>query len=134
MSEVTATAPADALPYGVIDPDYAKIFTIARCLAWAEGYALMMHGSFTRDLDLLAVPWVEHACEPEHLVRRIEEAAGLRIVVEGPGRSKPHGRRAWTLVLPGFGDPRFVDLGVMPRAPNPSPRPLPLQREEANRE
>lgn len=104
-------------PYGIIDPDYARVFTMARCLAWAEGYALMMHGSFTRDLDLLAVPWTERACDPEKLVRRIEQAADLRIITDEPGQ-KPHGRLAWTMVFTGFGDPRFVDIGVMPRARN----------------
>jgi len=54
----------------ISDPDYARIFTMARCLAWQEGYALLLHGTATRDLDLLAVPWTERACEPSYLVRR----------------------------------------------------------------
>lgn len=104
--------------YGVIDPDYARVFTIARCIAWSEGYMLAMHGSFTRDLDLIAVPWTDHACEPGHLMRRIEDAAGLNNVTDEPGQ-KPHGRLVWTLMFPGFSDPRFVDLGIMPP---PQPR------------
>lgn len=100
--------------YGIIDPDYARVFSMARCLAWAEGYAIAFNGSFTRDLDLIAVPWTDSACEPEHLMRRIEQAAGLKNITPEPG-DKPHGRKAWTLVFPGFGDPRFVDLSVMPR-------------------
>jgi hypothetical protein len=100
-------------PYGIIDPDYGRVYTIARKLAWEEGYAIGLHGSFTRDLDLIAVPWAERACEAEHLIRRIVDATGLKlrdgVVV------KPHGRRAWTLKFPTFGDPRFVDLSVMPR-------------------
>ena len=100
--------------FGIIDPDYARIFTIARCLAWAEGYAIAMHGSFTRDLDLIAVPWAPHACEPEHLARRIESAAGLKISAH-PKNDKPFGRLVWTFTLPDFGDPRFVDLSIIPR-------------------
>ena len=99
--------------YGVIDPDYARIFTIARCLAWAEGYALAMHGSFTRDLDLIAVPWAARACDPEHLAKRIESAAGLKITVP-PKNDKPHNRLVWTMTFPEFGDPRFVDLSIIP--------------------
>lgn len=99
--------------YGIIDPDYARIFTIARCLAWAEGYALAMHGSFTRDLDLIAVPWASHACAPEHLAKRVETAAGLKITVP-PKNDKPHNRLVWTMTLPEFGDPRFVDLSIIP--------------------
>lgn len=105
----------DGVPYGIIDPDYARIYTIARCLAWSEGYALAMHGSFTRDLDLIAVPWAERACEPEHLVNRIVDAAGLSNKIPSNPGAKPHGRLAWTLHLPGFGDPRWVDLSIMPR-------------------
>lgn len=103
-----------AAPFGVIDPDYARAFTIARCLAWAEGYALTLHGSFTRDLDLLAVPWREQVCEPEHLVRRVCESAGLKQQVSDPS-TKAHGRKVWTLrFAEAFGDPRFIDFGVMP--------------------
>lgn len=111
LTEEMVSAPV----YGIMDPDYARIFSIARCLAWQEGYALMAHGSFSRDLDLLAVPWTERACEPERLVRRIEASAGVKNISRQPGE-KPHGRLAWTLTLPTFGDPRFVDLSVMPRA------------------
>lgn len=112
----------DAAPYGIIDPDYARVFTMARVLAWNEGYALAMHGSFTRDLDLLAVPWTDKACEPEHLVRRLEEAAGLTNISGDKPGEKPHGRRAWTLVFKKFADPRFIDLSIMPRAATP-PQP-----------
>ncbi len=100
----------------IIDPDYARIFTMARCLAWQEGYALVLHGTATRDLDLIAIPWTENASEPEHLVRRIEASADLKIVGTGYAH-KPHGRMAWTLLFKTFGDPRFVDLSIMPRQP-----------------
>lgn len=117
----------ESLPYGIVDPDYARIFTMARVLAWAEGYAITMHGSFTRDLDLLAVPWTDRACEPEHLVRRIEAACKLRLNGHPPG-AKSHGRLAWTLLFPEFGDPRFVDLSVMPRV-----HPSPVQASDAGK-
>ena len=112
--------------YGIIDPDYARVFSVARCIAWSEGYALLMHGSFTRDLDLLAVPWTDRATDAEHLVRRIVLALDdLRLLVKDPNvtsqaTEKPHGRLAWTLVFKTFGDPRFVDLSVMPRNSTPS--------------
>lgn len=103
--------------YGILDPDYARAYTVIRKLAWEEGYAIGLHGSFTRDLDLIAVPWADKACDPEHLVRRIcaVEFLGLREHPKGPG-DKPHGRRAWTLLFKEFSDPRFIDLSIMPRA------------------
>ncbi|WP_449411034.1 hypothetical protein [Methylobacterium komagatae] len=108
--------------YGIIDPDYARVFTVARCIAWSEGYAMVMHGSFTRDLDLLAVPWADEATDAEHLIRRISLALDdLDLLVKDPKASsqatqKPHGRLAWTLTFKAFGDPRFIDISVMPRA------------------
>ena len=110
--------------YGIIDPDYARVFTIARCLAWAEGYALAMHGSFTRDLDMIATPWTDKPCEPAHLVNRIADAAKLKLK-GGPPTKKPHGRLAWSMGFEGFGDPRWVDLSVV------EPRP---QRELTDEE
>lgn len=110
----------DGLPYGIVDPDYARIFTIARTIAWAEGYAITMHGSFTRDLDMLAVPWTDNPCAPEKLVARIQDAAKLRQTGHPPG-VKPQGRLAWTFLLSdtkeNFSDPRFVDLSVIPPQP-----------------
>jgi hypothetical protein len=100
--------------YGIIDPDYGRAYTMIRKLAWDEGYAIGLHGSFTRDLDLIAVPWTDAASEPEHLVRRIEFATGLQGLHGNPGK-KPQGRLVWTLMFPNFGDPRFIDLSIMPR-------------------
>lgn len=113
--------------YGIIDPDYGRIYTMVRKLAWDQGYAIGLHGSFTRDLDLIAVPWAERACEPERLIRQIVAATGLRVIHTeqhdpmkphlidtGTPATKPHGRLVWTLLLPEFGDPRFVDLSIMP--------------------
>ena len=124
QAEHFATRPAESVAqggeegvgYGIIDPDYARIFTIARTLCWSEGYALTMHGSFTRDLDLVAVPWTDRAREPEHLARRVLETCGLKDSHSNPGE-KPHGRLVWTMRLPDFGDPRFVDFSIIPPTP-----------------
>lgn len=105
--------PVQGLPFGIIDPDYARVYTIIRNLAWQEGYAIGLHGSFTRDLDLIAVPWTDTACEAEHLVARILDATDLKSQHSNPG-IKPHGRRVWTLLFPGFSDPRWVDLSIVP--------------------
>lgn len=111
MSKRTARR---SLSYGIIDPDYARAYTIIRRIAWMEGYAIGMHGSFTRDLDLIAVPWADHACEPLHLIKRCAEAANLYYRSEPV--TKPHGRLAYMLHLPHFRDPRVIDFSVMPRS------------------
>lgn len=97
--------------FGIIDPDYARIFTQLRILAWSHGYACLAHGSFTRDLDLLLVPWEKHAHgQIQPLINHMAACAGLR--VQGPPSEKPHGRKAWTLLFPAFGDPRWVDVSA----------------------
>lgn len=103
------------LIYGIIDPDYARIFSMARTWGWNYGYAVLFHGSFTRDLDLIAVPWAAQACEPDKLVRLIAQAADLNILVKSKESEKEHGRLVWTLTFKAFGDPRFIDFSVMPR-------------------
>jgi len=95
------------------DPDYARTFTIARCIAWQEGYAMTVHGTMTRDLDLLAVPWTEQAGDPEHMVARIVDACDW-LEAHDSIADKPHGRRTWTLIFKAFGDPRWVDLSIFP--------------------
>jgi hypothetical protein len=95
----------------ILDPDYARIFTQARIVAWQYGFACLAHGSFTRDLDLLLVPWADRSLpDVDLVVKRIAGVAGLQ--VQGPPSEKPHGRRAWTLLLPGFGEVRWVDLSA----------------------
>ena len=97
----------------ITDPDYARIFTQARIVAWQYGYACLAHGSFTRDLDLLLVPWADQVVpEVGGVVNRIADVCNLK-VSSGPS-DKPHGRKAWTLLLPGFSEVRWVDVSAFP--------------------
>lgn len=118
------SAPSEpkGLPFGIIDPDYARIFTQARIVAWQYGYACVMHGSFTRDLDLLLVPWEARAASNhDQLLKMIAEAGGLKfrdgeevLKATVDWSEKPHGRKACSLYFPGFYDRRWVDISVMP--------------------
>jgi hypothetical protein len=103
----------EAVHFGLIDPEYARIFTKSRVIAWMHGYSCSAQGSFTRDLDLLLVPWTETAKKnADHVVAHLADVCGLRI--DGAPSEKPHGRKSWTLLLPGFGECRWVDLSVFP--------------------
>ncbi len=96
------------------------ISTVARQL----GYAIGLHGSMGRDLDLIAVPWTDAAAPNEVLVEAIREAVGgfirndpqteenrYYLDTKNP-TDKPHGRRAWSIYFSGH---RFyIDLSVMP--------------------
>ncbi|WP_295823038.1 hypothetical protein [uncultured Deinococcus sp.] len=81
-------------------------------LAWAHGYALAVHGSLERDLDLVAVPWTSDAVSPEALVDAFIDQGGLS--QHGPWVDKPHGRRALSLRYTGRWS-KVIDLSILPR-------------------
>ena len=111
----------EGLPYGIIDPDYAAFFTVARLVAWSYGYGVGLHGSFTRDLDLILVPWTDRANpDPDHVLKNIESRSGWKRIKDD-GSKHPHGRLVWTLTSRRFECPRFIDIGFMPLT-TPDPR------------
>jgi hypothetical protein len=90
------------------------------CLQLASrgcGYALAVHGSLARDIDLIAVPWTASPDTAKLLVERLCGALSAlvgRAVYrrEEDWAVKPHGRRAVTIILPGICPE--IDLSIMP--------------------
>lgn len=92
------------------------------------GYAITVHGSLNRDIDLVAIPWREHnVVTPEVLVTKLCPAiAGVtgrcnwmrgdetKIVDFTP---KPHGRVAATLLVWCGENSANLDLSIMPALP-----------------
>jgi hypothetical protein len=82
------------------------------------GYALAVHGSLARDIDLLACPWTDEAVSADELAEAIRKQAelssGCKVYQrhDNPGH-KPHGRLAYTLIY-AHGQ-TYIDLSVMPR-------------------
>lgn len=81
------------------------------------GYAMALHGSMARDLDIIAAPWTEEAASAEELIAKIREVLQIYIDDEHLQHphfysEKPHGRRAWSLHM---GGGAYIDLSVMPR-------------------
>lgn len=88
---------------------YPAIVEAARPL----GYAIALHGSMGRDLDLIAVPWVEDAAAPADLVAAISDQIGAFVQeTKGGECGKPHGRLGFVLHLTGGA---YIDLAIMPR-------------------
>jgi hypothetical protein len=90
-------------------PLYANLFASMVPIAREHGYALAVHDSVKRDLDLIAVPWVELPNTAQGLVDAFTKAFYFDHV-DGPAH-KLHGRQVWTLAFRGE---CFVDLSVMP--------------------
>lgn len=113
---------------------YPQLAEVAR----AFGYALAIHGSMNRDMDLVAIPWTERAVDPFTLVNAMKEAVGGwwwgpdvdQWYPDGMPTRKPHGRMAYSIHLTDRGsEGPYLDVSVIPReewkpyvAP-PAPKP-----------
>ena len=102
---------------------YSQILPRIRRAAAELGYAVAIHGTLTRDLDLLAVPWIEQAAEPIALVKMIADTVGGYVIgdradergyISDHPTDQPHGRMSWNIC---WGGKAFIDLSVMPRKP-----------------
>lgn len=90
---------------------YASMLTPIQRTAMRHGYAVTLHGSMTRDMDLVAIPWVDDADPLEELVKAICRIHHL--IDSRQWSKKPHGRIAIALFFEGFD--KYIDLSIMPR-------------------
>lgn len=90
-----------------------------RVVAKKQGYAIAVHGSLDRDIDLIAIPWTEHAGSENELIDAICGAvAGITGSCLKHGdewTEKPHGRKARTLLIYCGENHKNVDLSITPR-------------------
>ena len=93
--------------------------------ARAHGYAVGVHGSERRDLDLIAVPWVEAHSTPDDLAAAIMMSACGMTMAAHRWETKPNGRIAVSLPIcwpEGFMDGALslgmIDLSVIGAAAN----------------
>jgi hypothetical protein len=97
---------------------YAWMIPYLTRVARRHGYALGVHGSMSRDLDLIAVPWVEDASEPDELIEELAKLTDGKVQTKGDSKewnvgNKPHGRAAYTIVYNGAW--HFLDISVLPK-------------------
>lgn len=86
-----------------------------RAAAGGVGYAIAVHGSLARDIDLVAIPWAANARSAEELVKRlVAVATGVvgNACSSQDWADKPHGRRAVTIIMNGMCPE--LDLSIMP--------------------
>ena len=109
-----------------VKPRYAAILPNLRAVARAHGYALALHGSAVRDLDLIAVPWTEPAADADVLVEALRAAVNgvihqdMHAQIGDWTRRNPqykaHGRLAWSIHLDAQTSD-YIDLSVLPLRP-----------------
>lgn len=98
-----------------------EAITEIRRVAREHGYAITVHGTLKRDVDLVAVPWIEAAGPAWKLVVAVAEVLNIIVTrdwVRETVSKRAHGRRGWAL-RSGMTEPKdhdwYVDLSVMPR-------------------
>lgn len=103
------------LPANLMPALYSHRIHDIQVICRAAGYAIAIHGSMQRDLDLVAIPWTKRAVKHTTLARRLcaELGCTLSEVKKLTGATKkPHGRLVYTLMM---GGACFMDLSIMPR-------------------
>ncbi len=118
-AEVSTTHPKESI--ALKTPPYVAMYPGLSRAARSCGYALAVHGSMARDMDLIAVPWTTDAKPPEVLVEALRDACGGWVHAPDTKRDptpKPHGRLVWTIHMGGAIDgpvaAAYIDLSVMP--------------------
>jgi hypothetical protein len=77
------------------------------------GWALALHGSCVRDLDLVALPWAMDAVAHPSMVTMLSKLLGAETLTT---QWKPHGRIGYLLtpkIQPAVNGLRSVDLSVL---------------------
>ena len=100
---------------------FLEVYEALLATAQDHGYSLALHGSMNRDLDLIAVPWTDNACDIKTFLAAIDETAskyqiepfrGKKTDIMQKGSKKPHGRFAYSIHL---GHESYIDISIMPR-------------------
>ena len=102
---------------------YERILPGIREAARTLGYAIGAHGSFRRDMDLIAVAWTEQCADKDALARAIHQAACGLENTEYHWEQKPHGRLAtsFPVCFPEWNEPNVghIDLSIAPKPTAP---------------
>ena len=93
---------------------YAAIWKDILNVGFDCGWALALHGSLSRDMDILAMPWVENATDADTLINTIIEKCFEDNIISQYGKkivtNKPHGRKCY--LIPIYED-IYLDISIM---------------------
>ena len=104
---------------------YCALYPMLVEIARDHGYALAVHGSLHRDMDLVAIPWIEEASDALVLIKAFKEATRTVTIREDDDekyysdcqpKQKPHGRVSYCLHVTNKGMyGGYLDISVMPK-------------------
>ena len=108
---------------------YEALMPALRHRAERCGYAIAVHGSLKRDIDLVACPWrTVSPISAESLAKELMDVTRAIVGVarhrEGDPQpsKKPWGRLAWSFYLTHDDNGPYIDLSVMPMVEEPEPK------------
>lgn len=92
---------------------YVTYYGMLKDIAMKHGYALAVHGTVTRDFDLIAVPWIERPKPVISMLKEFADVIGYCYKKEPYSlkSKKNHGRMSYTFLT---GSGGYIDLSVMP--------------------
>jgi hypothetical protein len=61
---------------------YAYYFEALKDIAKDHGYNLVVHGSMARDLDLIAIPWIDEPKEDLEMIKALAECLGGDVMLK----------------------------------------------------
>ena len=103
---------------------YVAIYPMLQQIAKDLGYALCVHGSVHRDLDIVAIPWVEEAADPLDLIKAMKAATAAvthndehdDLIPDCKPSKRPHGRVSYSLHFTNRGMyGGYLDISIMPK-------------------
>jgi hypothetical protein len=95
---------------------YAKVIGPIKRIGHDLGYAIAVHGSLKRDIDLVAIPWTQGAAKKETLLKAIcDDLSG--VPSEDGWRKRAHGRWVHIVRIPRHDPDTYLDLSIMELRP-----------------
>jgi len=91
---------------------FVSMYYSLKEVGFKNGYAITIHGSLTRDFDLIAIPWIKAANSEKKLIKDIMKEVGGEFLKQDKNPSiKPHGRHAYAIWI----GRSYIDISVMPK-------------------
>lgn len=91
---------------------YCTYFGMFKDSAEKHGYCLSLHGSLTRDFDLILIPWIEHPSNIMEVFKDWNTIIGHSqdFPLFDSKEIKPHGRISYTISCGAGG---YIDVSVI---------------------
>lgn len=82
---------------------YTMYYEYLKDIAKSYGYNLLIHGSINRDLDLVAIPWIDNPLSEQDMIKDFQKYLTGKIIIgpdnKIPFTKLPGGRHSYVIEL-----------------------------------